>query len=216
MHAPRKNDSEYSLQTPICLESWVCVKIPDTSVLPACLCPQEVRSLTDQKKHVSALYPHCCSLSYPGMRNCPGGVGRRDPSCVPASAPQMRAWGLRGALCCTAWAACLFPGRESHPGLQKPSTVPPLQHRNTWKGLNLVLNVMRLCKSQGCNTVQKQTENMACFQPSESGWAFFIYFFSCTCERTHVTSCRRLLALSARMGSHSSCCKGFTNQQSCY
>lgn len=109
-----------------------------------------------------------------------------------------------------------FPCWESHPGLPNSSTVPPPQQRNTWKGLNLGLNVMQLCKSQGCNTVQKQTENMARFQPSEQCWAFFICFCSCTCECTHIIPRRHLQALPAQTGSFTSCCEELINQQSCY
>lgn len=47
---------------------------------------------------------------------------------------------------------------------------------------------MWLCKSQGSNAVQKQTKNMAWFQPSKQGCIFFIYFSSCMCECTHVIS----------------------------
>lgn len=116
---------------------------------------------------VCSMYPHCCSLSSPGMRNCPCDVSQPVPWggwAVAVSLPvphRHERRDPRGVLHCSTWAVYLFPGWESCPGLQNPSAVPPPQHHNTWKGLNLVLNVMRLCKSQGCNAVQKQTENMA-------------------------------------------------------
>ena len=153
----------------------LCTMVPDISVLQACPCPQKATNLIAQIKHVSVLYPHRCSLSYPGMHNCPCAVSQQAAwegwaVAVSLPAPHRRERrDARGALHCTAWAAYLFPGWESHPGLLNPSAVPPLQHCNTWKGLNLVLNVMQLCKSQGCNAVQKQTENMVWLQPSESG-----------------------------------------------
>lgn len=66
------------------------------------------------------------------------------------------------------------------PGLPNSGAVPPPQHSDTWKGLNLLLSVTWLCKSQDSNAVQKQSENMAWFQPSKQSWLFFIHFFSCT------------------------------------
>lgn len=85
-----------------------------------------------------------------------------------------------------------LPGLGIPPGLPNSGVVPSPQHHNTWKGFNLLLSVVWLCKSQGCNAVQKQTGNMAWFQPSKQGWVFFIYSFSCTCECTHVISRRDL------------------------
>lgn len=146
---------------------------PCISVLQACPCPQKVMNLTDQLKHVSVLYALCthtaAASAAPGCVTVPAPrpsrqCGKDGLWLCPCQPPAAASAGTPAGLCIAAY---LRPGWESHPDPPNPSAVPPQQHCNTWKGLKLVLNATRLCKSEGCNAVQKQTENTAWVQPSQ-------------------------------------------------
>lgn len=144
-------------------------------MLQARCCSQKVTNLIDQSTCL------CCTWRVPTPLQ-PELSRDAELSCALSQQAAREGWAVavsleephrrerrdsRGAPHCTAWAVYLFSGWESHPGLPNPSAVPLPQHRNMWKGLNLVLNVTWLCKSQGCNAVQKQAENTVWFQPSE-------------------------------------------------
>lgn len=154
MHAQRKNDRKSPPQSPVCLGNWVHVNclpgVPRASQIDAplyhgtmyqrvtgmSLSPEGYESDRPAKARVCAVravYPHCCSLSRPGMRNCPCAASQQavwEGRAVAVSLPAPRSRERRdprGALHCSIPPPGLgIPPRPPEP--QRRASTTALQH----------------------------------------------------------------------------------------